>query len=1108
MATKDLFRPVRYHTEATPYFWTEDNKPLQDLAVRTLILADKIDQVATSGGGSGGGGSTPVGGAFAVQTADSTGTDYFGSEFFTYNPTTETLHVPSLALNTYKLPFDDGGPGQAIITDGSGNLSWSNVATDTITNPSMGVKYSIQLSNGDTKFLADPNGASIHYDVNGISTMTLAGNVVISPIDSVSGTGSLTAKNGKFSTLILGNDHLYTLPLNDGASGQFLKTNGSGTLSWAAPFSSSLVNNGVIYSDSSGNLLSSGAFTFTTGGLGGSTLTVNGTVKVNGYNLPGADGAANQFVTTDGSGNLSWKSINVLPSGTAGLVQLSKGDGSFESDSTFSFDTVTHTLSTSHIESGSLKVGALNLPSIDGTSGQVIVTDGAGNASWSSVSAINGSSGSVNYVQISDGNGGFKPTSGRLSFNPSGVSSTKGLLSLSGNMNVDNISVIGDLTSTNGNFKTTNGSVESASGKFTSLQVSTYILPNSDGTSGQSLTTNGSGVLSWSSVSGGGASFGSDGIIQVSNGAGSFTGGGFLKVDSSTTPTLLHVGVNAEVQGDLAVDGTVTSLDISTMAVASESITIGPSNGTGIGKYKLPLVDGTISQVLSTDGAGVVSWRNETPTQAAGNTGEIQINDSDAFSSSSSFAFDTSTNTLNVPNTNTTITEPNQPNITSLGPLDSLTVIGDMNVGGTITSTSTTTLEITDPLVYIAEGNTANTVDIGVVGSFDNGTYQHTGFVRDATDGIWKLFENVIPEPTTVVDFSGATFSKLQVGELEASKLKITGAYTLPIIDGTVGQVLSTDGAGAVSWSTVSGTGGASSSGSSGALQFSDGVGGFDDISTAFLASSGDILHLGALQVDLSPLGSNGITINSTLSLAGPISTGASPSVGTAGQVLSSTGVSGLSPEWITLPTVAPGGSTGNFQVKSSTGTFEGISGMSYSGTTLSVGGIEVTTLKVSSGASTGHVLTSDSTGNATWSALPVDVTPAAGSTTQVQYNNSGAFAGDAGFTYSSGTGTVTATNFNNTSDVSLKTNIATLEGAPEIVRYLRGVSFDWKLSGKNSYGFIAQEVEEVLPFAVEENDEGIKSVNYSAIIPLLLETIKKQDERISILEKALLNGN
>lgn len=91
---------------------------------------------------------------------------------------------------------------------------------------------------------------------------------------------------------------------------------------------------------------------------------------------------------------------------------------------------------------------------------------------------------------------------------------------------------------------------------------------------------------------------------------------------------------------------------------------------------------------------------------------------------------------------------------------------GNLYVYGNVTNVATTSLIIDDSLVYLANSNPGNSIDIGIVGNFNDGTYQHTGFVRDASDNVWKLFSNVIAEPTNTVDFTGAVYDAIRVGNI------------------------------------------------------------------------------------------------------------------------------------------------------------------------------------------------------------------------------------------------------------------------------------------------------------------------------------------------------
>jgi hypothetical protein len=75
-------------------------------------------------------------------------------------------------------------------------------------------------------------------------------------------------------------------------------------------------------------------------------------------------------------------------------------------------------------------------------------------------------------------------------------------------------------------------------------------------------------------------------------------------------------------------------------------------------------------------------------------------------------------------------------------------------------------------------------------------------------------------------------------------------------------------------------------------------------------------------------------------------------------------------------------------------------------------------------------------------------------------------------------------------SDKRLKSNIRSLSGALSTICELKGVQYD--MHGKPSIGFVAQEVAAVVPEAVTTMSNGLMAVNYSHIVPLLVEAIKE----------------
>jgi len=130
------------------------------------------------------------------------------------------------------------------------------------------------------------------------------------------------------------------------------------------------------------------------------------------------------------------------------------------------------------------------------------------------------------------------------------------------------------------------------------------------------------------------------------------------------------------------------------------------------------------------------------------------------------------------------------------------------------------------------------------------------------------------------------------------------------------------------------------------------------------------------------------------------------------------------------------------------------------------------------------------------------------GSTTQVQFNSSGAFAGHAGLVYASGSGTLSVTLLTETSDRIYKENITAYNSqeALQAVMSLQAQRYSWKESGIEEIGLIADEVEGILPEMVHVNaDDGQKSLKYTKMTAVLLEAIKEQQVQIDEL-KAKLN--
>jgi|TARA_E500000318_G_scaffold117_1_gene166 hypothetical protein len=98
-------------------------------------------------------------------------------------------------------------------------------------------------------------------------------------------------------------------------------------------------------------------------------------------------------------------------------------------------------------------------------------------------------------------------------------------------------------------------------------------------------------------------------------------------------------------------------------------------------------------------------------------------------------------------------------------------------------------------------------------------------------------------------------------------------------------------------------------------------------------------------------------------------------------------------------------------------------------------------------------------------------------------------------------------------SDESLKENVVNIPNPLEAIKKLNGVTFDWKpewldkQGGEDGYfvrkrdvGVIAQDVEKVLPEAVAKRSNGIKAVKYDRLTCLLIEAVKKLQDKVDTL--------
>ena len=91
-------------------------------------------------------------------------------------------------------------------------------------------------------------------------------------------------------------------------------------------------------------------------------------------------------------------------------------------------------------------------------------------------------------------------------------------------------------------------------------------------------------------------------------------------------------------------------------------------------------------------------------------------------------------------------------------------------------------------------------------------------------------------------------------------------------------------------------------------------------------------------------------------------------------------------------------------------------------------------------------------------------------------------------------------------SDERLKTDVSAIQNGLETVNNLKAVNFTWKKDGSRDFGFMAQELKQVVPQAVHGSEEGLYGVDYGRLSAILVSAIQEQSAQIASLKKQLEN--
>lgn len=498
-------------------------------------------------------------------------------------------------------PLGNGTLNQVLTSLGDGNFAWSAASTAIITP---GTQYYLPFYSATTP--GSTIAASSFINTDETTRALKLGNLGRLRFyeATINGTEYIELK----AASALASSTSFTLPTQDGATGASLVTDGAGNLSFVFIDNGTVASglqNQLTYYAASGNDVQ--GLTTVSSRVLASPLGVPSWVLItapylsDGGGLPLGNGTANQVLVADGTGSFAWATATTLTgevlSGQANFVAYYPNTGTKVDDSAFvSVNEVSKYFNllngaalklfqpilsggncvTLLAPTGLTSSPSFVLPGADGSSGQVLATDGAGNLSFTT-----GGSGTVN----------------------TGVANTLAYYAAATNA-VSSFTNIADRV-----MVTTAGNIISWLLLTTKYLSSSGGLPLGTGALNEVLASDGTGNFVWVSATSlvGKVDTGVIGRIAYYSAATTVNDSAFLNNNVADSAFELING------GFLRFINSTFNIEIKAPTLASSTT------------YTLPPTDGISNQVISTDGAGNLGWIDATESLNLRQKGNISV---------------------------------------------------------------------------------------------------------------------------------------------------------------------------------------------------------------------------------------------------------------------------------------------------------------------------------------------------------------------------------------------------------------------------------------------------------------------------------------------------